>query len=44
MINYAEYIKIGRLLIVTWMLPGMEDFFCREEGLKHLFGLFYFKY
>lgn len=38
MVNYAECITIGRLHIVTWILPGFTEFLCNEKNLKHVFG------
>ena len=42
MINYAEYIKVWRFRILTWILPGFTQMFIREGHLKHLCGpIFY---
>ena len=43
MITYAEYIRVGKLRIVTWILPGFTNFLIREANLKHLFGPFFFE-
>lgn len=41
MITYAEYIRIGKLRILTWIIPGFTNFFIKEANLKHLVGPFF---